>query len=129
MGQRNHLLYHRLCHNYRGLLYQGSTAQWNLDIMRGQGTGKICSLLRGVIMLRFFFKYSRTSRKRSPKMQRLSGRLRGGGRLQESNQKGSLPTRGPGKSTLWRIIIYCMQRLSSYMCSSLLSLKFFVYPE
>ena len=129
MGQRNHLLYHRLCYNYRGLLYQGSTAQWNLDIMKGQGTGKICSLLRGVIMLRFFFKYSRTSCKRSPKMQRLSGRLRGGGRLQELNHQGSLPTRGPGKSTLWRIIIYCMQRLSSYMCSSLLSLKFFVYPE
>ena len=81
-------------------------------------------------MLRFFFKYSRTSRKRSPKMQRLSGRLRGGGgRLQESNHKGSLPTRGPGKSTLWRIIIYCMQCLSSYMCSSMFSLKFFVYPE
>ena len=123
MGQRNHLLYHRLCYNYRGLLYQGSTTQWNLDIMKGQGTGKICSLLRGFIMLRFFIKYSRTSHKRPPKMQRLSGRL------QESNHKGSLPTRGPGKSTLWRIIIYCMQCLSSYMCSSMLSLKFFIYPE
>ena len=62
---------------YRGLLYQGSTAQWNLGIMKGQGAGKICLQLRGFIKLRFFFKYSRTSRKRPPKMQRLSRRLRG----------------------------------------------------
>ena len=33
--------------------------------------------------------YSRTSRKRPPKLQRLSGRL------QESNHTGSLPRRGP----------------------------------
>ena len=40
--------------------------------------------------------YSRTSRKRPSKMQRLSaGRLRAGGRFQESNHTGSLPRLGP----------------------------------
>ena len=32
----------------------------------------------------------------------------GGGSLQELNHRGSLPTRGPGTSTLWNFI-YCMQ--------------------
>ena len=39
---------------------------------------------------------SRTSRKRPPKMQRLSGRLRPYGR----NHGGPLPRKGPGTSTL-----------------------------
>ena len=66
--------------------------------------------------------YSRTSRERSPKMQRLSGRL------QELNYRGSLPRRGPRTSTLWKII-YCMQSLSWDMCSSMLLLKFYVYSK
>ena len=47
--------------------------------------------------------------------------LTGGGRLQESNHRALLPRKGPGTScTLWKII-YCMQRLSYEMCSSMLS--------
>ena len=61
---------------------------------------------------------TRTSRKRPPKIQGLSG-------LQESSHRGSLSRRGPGTSALWKII-YCMQRLSS---GSMLSLKFFVYSK
>ena len=74
-------------------------------------------------------KYSRTSRNQPPKMQRLSGRLiREGGRLHESNHRGPHPRRGPGKSTLCKII-YCMHCLSYAMCTSILSLKFFVYSK
>ena len=40
--------------------------------------------------------------------------LTGGGRLQESNRRGSLPTRGLGTSTLWKII-YCMQSKLGYV--------------
>ena len=47
--------------------------------------------------------------------------LTGGGRLQESNHGGPLPRRGPGTSTLCKI--------SYDMCSSILSLKFFVYSK
>ena len=36
--------------------------------------------------------------------------------------------RGPDTSTLWKIT-YCMQFLSYAMCSSMLSLKFFVYSK
>ena len=46
--------------------------------------------------------YKRTSRKRPPKMQRLSGRL------QESNHRGPLARRGSGTSNLWKIIC-CIQ--------------------
>lgn len=28
--------------------------QWNLDVTTGQGTGKVCSLLRGFVKSRFF---------------------------------------------------------------------------
>ena len=28
--------------------------QWNLDVTKGQGTGKVCSLLRGFVKSRFF---------------------------------------------------------------------------
>ena len=52
----------------------------------------------------------------------------GGGHLQEMNNMGPPPRRGPGTSTLWKII-YCMQCLRYDMCSSLLSLKFFVYSK
>ena len=31
--------------------------QWNLDITKGQETGKICSLYRGFVILRFFSIY------------------------------------------------------------------------
>ena len=31
--------------------------QWNLDVMQGQGTGKICLLYQGFIIARFFFIY------------------------------------------------------------------------
>ena len=31
--------------------------QWNLDITKDRGTGKICSLFRGFVMSRFFFIY------------------------------------------------------------------------
>ena len=48
----------------------------------------------------------------------------GGGRLQESNHRRSLPRRGPDTSTLWKIIS-CMQCLSYAMCSSMLSFEFF----
>ena len=68
--------------------------------------------------------YSRTSRKRPPKMQRLSGRLRPYGR----NHGGPLPRKGPGTSTLGKII-YWMQFLSDAMCCSMLLLKFFVYSN
>ena len=48
--------------------------------------------------------------------------LTGGGRLQESNHRGSLPRRMPGTSILWKII-YCMQFLSYAMGSSMLLLS------
>ena len=48
--------------------------------------------------------------------------LTGGGRLQESNRRGSLPRRLPGTSILWKII-YCMQFLSYAMGSSMLLLS------
>ena len=51
-----------------------------------------------------------------------------GGRLQESNHRGSLSRRGPGTPSLWKII-YCMQCLSQDMCRSMLSLKFLVYSK
>ena len=41
---------------------------------------------------------------------------------------GPLPRRGPGTSTLWKII-YCMQFLSYTMSISMLSLTFFVYSK
>ena len=63
--------------------------------------------------------YSRASRKGLHKMHWL------GGRLQESRHRGSLQWKGPGTSTLWKII-YCMRFLSWNMCSSILSLRFFV---
>ena len=31
--------------------------KWNLDITKGQGTGKICSLYRGFVISRFFSTY------------------------------------------------------------------------
>jgi len=31
--------------------------QWNLDITKDQGNGKICSLFRGFVTSRFFFIY------------------------------------------------------------------------
>ena len=31
--------------------------QWNLNITKGQGTGKICSLQRGFVIFRFFSIY------------------------------------------------------------------------
>ena len=49
--------------------------------------------------------------------------LTGGGHLQESNPGGRLPRRGPGTSTLWKII-YCIQCLSYDVCSSMLSRSF-----
>lgn len=62
-------------------------------------------------------KYSQTSCKQSPTMQRFSGNLR------ESNHMGSLPRRGPQMSTLWRKI-HCMQFISVLpRRSSMLSLK------
>ena len=63
--------------------------------------------------------YSRTSGKGLHKMHWL------GGRLQESRHRGSLQWKGPGTSTLWKII-YCMRFLSWNMCSSMLSLRFLV---
>ena len=42
--------------------------------------------------------------------------------------RGPLTWRGPGTSTLWKII-YCMQFLSYPMCSSMLSLKFSIYSK
>lgn len=62
-------------------------------------------------------KYSRTSCKQSPIMQRFSGHLR------ESNHMGSLPRRGPHMSTLWKKI-HSMQFISVLpRRSSMLSLK------
>ena len=47
--------------------------------------------------------HSQTSHKQSPKMQRLRGRLREDGRLQESNHSGGLFLRkGPGTSLYGR---------------------------
>ena len=54
--------------------------------------------------------------------------LTGGGRLQESNHRGSLPRRLPGTSTLWKII-YCMQFLSYAMGSSMLLLSSSYIPS
>ena len=48
--------------------------------------------------------------------------------IEESNHLGPLPRRGPGTSTLWKII-YCMQCLSYDMCRDMLFLKFFVYSK
>ena len=31
--------------------------QWNLDLTKGQGTGKICSLFRGFVISKFFSLY------------------------------------------------------------------------
>ena len=55
-------------------------------------------------------RYSLTFRMQQPKMQRLSGGLQEvvTYSVQESNHIGPLPRRGPGTSTLWKII-YCMQ--------------------
>ena len=72
-----------------------------------------------------FSNYSWTSRKQPPKMQ---WPFTGGGCLQESNHRGPLPRRSLGTSTLWKII-YCLQYLSYTVCSSTLSLKFFVYSK
>ena len=50
--------------------------------------------------------YSRSSRKRQPKMQRLSGRL------QESDYEGSLPRRRSDTSILWKITeLHAMSKL------------------
>ena len=62
-----------------------------------------------IITTVYFIRYSRASRKRPSKMQRLSGRL------QESNHRAPLPRRGLGTSTLWKII-YCTQFPSYAMC-------------
>ena len=35
----------------------GSLLQWNFDLMKSLGTGKIRSLNRGLVILRFFFIY------------------------------------------------------------------------
>ena len=56
------------------------------------------------------------------------GSLTGGGRLQESNHKGPLPRRGPGTSTLWKIVYYIQflsyaMRRSTLLLSSLYILK------
>ena len=32
-----------------------NVVQWNLDLTKGQGTGKICSLQRHFVISRFFF--------------------------------------------------------------------------
>ena len=42
--------------------------------------------------------FNRISRKRTPTMRKI------GGRLQEQNHKGSLPTRGPDTAILWKIV-------------------------
>ena len=42
-----------------------------------------------------------------------------GGRLQESNKRALLPRRGPGTSTLWKIIS-CIQFVSYAMCRPML---------
>ena len=70
--------------------------------------------------LPYFVLYSRTSRRRPPKMPRLSGRL------QESNHRAPLPRRGLGTSILTKII-YGMLFLSYAVCSSMLLLKFFTH--
>ena len=49
--------------------------------------------------------------KRPPKMQRLSGRLREVF-ITRIEPQGALPRKGPGTSTLCKIISYCMQCLS-----------------
>ena len=54
--------------------------------------------------------------------------LTGGDRLQESSHKGPLLRRGPGTSTLWKII-YCMQCLRNDMSNSMFSQKFLVYSK
>ena len=55
-------------------------------------------------------RYGLTFRMQQPKMQWLSGGLQEvvTYSVQESNHIGPLPRRGPGTSTLWKII-YCMQ--------------------
>ena len=62
--------------------------------------------LRIGIAITFFFTRMMhnlgTSRKRPPKMQRLSSRL------QEAKHRGPLPRRGPGKSALWKIIYFTL---------------------
>ena len=55
-------------------------------------------------------------------MQRLSGRLREVVVYKNQSSGGLFPSKGPGTSTLWKII-YCMQCLSNNMCSCMVSLK------
>ena len=65
-------------------------------------------------------KYSRTSSKRPPKMQKLSGRLREVLVFKNRTTVGSLPRRGLGTSILWKIML--LDAISSYaMCSSMLT--------
>ena len=65
-------------------------------------------------------KYSRTSSKRPPKMQKLSGRLREVLVFKNRTKRGSLPRRGLGTSILWKIML--LDAISSYaMCSSMLT--------
>jgi len=77
-----------------------------------------------IITTVYFIRYSRASRKRPSKMQRLSGHL------QKSNHRGPLPRRGAGTSTLWKII-YCIQFTPLITpCAGrwpMWLLKFFVY--
>ena len=58
----------------------------------------------------------------SPKMQRLSGRLREVVVYKNRTTGGLFPSKGPGTSALWKMI-YFMQCLSNNMCSCMVSLK------
>ena len=55
----------------------------------GNDIKRFSRLIKSIVLLKTYLQYSRTFRKRPPKMQKLSGRL------QESNHREALPRRGP----------------------------------
>ena len=55
----------------------------------GNDIKRFSRLIKSIVLLKTYLQYSRTFRKRPPKMQQLSGRL------QESNHREALPRRGP----------------------------------
>ena len=75
------------------------------------------------VRLCHFINYTTVSRKRPPKIRRLSGRL------QDLNHRESLPRRGPDMSTLAKIIFSGAMSKLEYYDSSMLPQKFFVYSK
>ena len=83
------------------------------NVVKAYGMLRVCSLLYQSNLLQVTTKNARTH-----------WSLIGGGHSLESNHRGPLP----GTSSLWKII-HCSRFPSYAICSSIMSLKFFVYSN